>query len=106
LFKNQSAGVAEIGLVLPQAVLNSGRVGNVASAKPEGVGRARGPLLGRDSPAQRLLSHKAMLPPPRYSDVWFSKSYLITPLIGLGFRSEAGLRKKPGFQRLAALTKS
>jgi hypothetical protein len=25
-----------------------------------------------------------MLPPVRYSDGWFSKSYLITPLIDLG----------------------
>jgi hypothetical protein len=60
----------------------------------------------RDFPAQKRLWRKAMLPPVRYSDVWFSKSFLFTPLIDLGFRSEAGLRKKPGFQRLAALTKS
>jgi hypothetical protein len=46
-----------------------------------------------------------MLPPLRYSEGWFSKSYLITPLIDL--RSfEAGLRKKPELQRPAALTKS
>jgi hypothetical protein len=47
-----------------------------------------------------------MLPPLQYSDVLFSKSYLFTPLIELGLRSEAGLRKKPGFQQLAALTES
>src|SRR4029077_18103512 len=46
LFKNQFTGLAEIGLVLPQAVLDSGRVGNVASAEAEGVGCTRGPLLG------------------------------------------------------------
>jgi hypothetical protein len=108
LFENRSAGIAEIGLALPQALLDPGRIGNVASAEPEGVGRTGGPLLGgaRDSPAQRRVSHKAMLPPLRYSDVLFSKSYLITPLIDLGFRSEAGLPKKPGSQQLAALTKS
>src|SRR5215471_5234177 len=44
--KTRSAGVAEIGLVLPQAVLDPARIGDVAAAKPEGVGRARGPLLG------------------------------------------------------------
>jgi len=44
LLKNQSAGIAEIGLDLPQAVLDPGVVGKVASAEPEGVGRTRGPL--------------------------------------------------------------
>ena len=46
LFENRSAGIAEIGLALPQALLDPGRVGNVASAEPEGVGRTGGPLLG------------------------------------------------------------
>ena len=46
LFENRSAGIAEIGLALPQALLDHGGVGNVAGAEPEGVGRARGPLLG------------------------------------------------------------
>jgi hypothetical protein len=47
LFKNRSAGIAEIGLVLPQAVLDSGGIGNVARAEPEGVGHTRRPLPGR-----------------------------------------------------------
>ena len=46
LFEHRSARVAEIGLVLPQALLDPGRIGNVASAEPEGVGRTGGPLLG------------------------------------------------------------
>src|ERR1700730_333156 len=46
LFEHRSACVAEIGLVLPQAVFDPGGVRNVASAEPEGVGRTRGPLLG------------------------------------------------------------
>src|SRR5208283_683334 len=46
LLENRSARVAEVGLVLPQAVLDPGGVGNIAAAESEGVGRARGPLLG------------------------------------------------------------
>ena len=44
--ENRSARVAEIGLVLPQAVLDLRGVGDVAAAESEGVGRARSPLLG------------------------------------------------------------
>jgi hypothetical protein len=35
-----------------------------------------------------------MLPPVRYSDVWFSKSYPITPLIDLGSFEAACLRSR------------
>jgi hypothetical protein len=41
-----------------------------------------------------------MLPPLRYSDVLFSKSYLITPLIDLGFRSEAACASSRDFSNL------
>ena len=45
LLEDRSARVAEIGGVLPQALLNPDRIGNGAGAEFEGVGRARGPLL-------------------------------------------------------------
>jgi len=46
LLENRSAGIAQIRLVLPQAVLDPDRVGDVATAESEGVGRTGGPLLG------------------------------------------------------------
>jgi hypothetical protein len=60
LFKNQSASVAEIGLVLPQAVLDPGGVRKVAGAESEGVGRTPGPLLGvpRFSCAKALVAQR------------------------------------------------
>src|SRR5258708_1799011 len=47
LLENRSARLAEIGLPLPQAAFNPRGIKKVAAAKPEGVGRTRGPLLGR-----------------------------------------------------------
>src|ERR1700730_5059764 len=46
LFKNQSTGVAETGLVLPQTLLDPDGIGDIAAAESEGVGRTGGPLLG------------------------------------------------------------
>jgi len=108
LFENRSAGIAEIGLALPQALLDPGRVGNVASAEPEGVGRTGGPLLGG---AAILLCSGGCRTKQRchHCDTatsGFRNHIWSLPLIDLGFRSEAGLRKKPGFQQLPALTKS
>src|SRR5260370_9608330 len=47
LLENRSARLVEIGLPLPQASFNPRGIRKVAAAKPEGVGRTRGPLLGR-----------------------------------------------------------
>ena len=45
LLEHQTTRVAKVGLALPQALFDPGRVENVASTESEGVGRARGPLL-------------------------------------------------------------
>jgi hypothetical protein len=99
LFEHRSARVAEIGLVLPQAVLDPGGVRKVAGAESEGVGRTRGPLLGGAKIFLRRGSCRAKnATPQRYRDVWFSKSVGSLLSLILGF-VPSGLRKA-GFQRL------
>ena len=46
LLENRSTRIAEIGFVLPQAVVDPGGIGNVAAAEPECVGRTGCSLFG------------------------------------------------------------
>jgi hypothetical protein len=103
LFKDQSAGVAEIGPVL---LLDPPRVGDVAAAKPEGVGRARpsAPVC-RNCPVQRQVVAQSNAASTSIPGRLVFEIMLDHSCDDLEF-FEAGLRKKPEFQRLAALTKS
>jgi hypothetical protein len=56
LLEHRPARVAEIGPVLPQAEFDPGRVQTVASAEPEGVGRARGSLLRVAASAEEVVA--------------------------------------------------
>src|SRR4029077_6124323 len=111
LFEHRSARVAEIGLVLPQAVFDPGGVRNVASAEPEGVGRTRGRLLGGATIVLRkgTCCAKECCCRCDGKTVGFRNHIGSLTLIGVASGSHprpAALRKKSGLQRHSRAHKS